>query len=115
MKRLAGTVDICGLPFKVWLCDARGYPDFKPDENGRADYGACSYDTLQIWLNADYPVTLRRETLTHEMLHGIWAHAGVNTIVRMAKDSWDREELVINTISPYVRRAEASAERLNLR
>lgn len=116
MKRLAGTVQICGLAFKVWLCDAGGYPGFKADCYGRATYGECCPGTLEIWLNAEYPVAIRRETLSHEMLHGIWAHCSVNQILRKArKGTWHREELVINTISPFVRRAEASAERLKLK
>lgn len=115
MKHLAGTVQICGLAFKVWLCDAKGYADFAPDADGKADFGACEYQTQQIWINVEYPVETRRETLSHEMMHGIWALASVNNICRLVKNTWNREEIVINTISPYVRRAEASAERLKLK
>lgn len=63
-------VNICGVPHKVIECD----DNFDTDTHfGMIDYGRC-----EIRINQDHSPEQKKETICHEMIHGILVHIGYN-------------------------------------
>ena len=63
-------VNICGIPHKVVECEDK----FNTDCHfGQIDYKAC-----EIRVNKDMANANKKETICHEMLHGIFVHLGYN-------------------------------------
>ncbi len=61
-------VNICGIPHKVIECEDK----FDTDCHfGQIDYKAC-----EIRINKDISPASKKETLCHEMLHGMLVHLG---------------------------------------
>ena len=61
-------VNICGIPHKVVECEDR----FDVDAHfGQIDYKAC-----EIRINKDMTEASKKETLCHEMVHGMLTHLG---------------------------------------
>lgn len=61
-------VNICGIPHKVIECEDK----FDVDAHfGQIDYKAC-----EIRINKDMITVAKKETLCHEMVHGILVHLG---------------------------------------
>lgn len=62
-------VNICGIPHKV----------IEKDDCFTADnthLGEITYSQAEILLNKNVPVEVKKETLCHEMVHGIFVHLG---------------------------------------
>jgi hypothetical protein len=104
VKRRAGTVDIVGVPFAVYLADAKGEPLMA------TCYGICIPHKQQIVIDVESSREMRWLTLMHEGLHGIWAHAGLNDLIDGTTKK-GREEVFIRSIAPHIVRFIASAER----
>lgn len=63
-------VNICGIPHKIIQCE----DSFNTDLHfGQIDYAKC-----EIRLNKDLPEEAMKETLAHEILHGMLVHLGYN-------------------------------------
>ena len=63
-------VNICGVPHTVVECEDK----FNVDTHfGQIDYKAC-----EIRINKDMTAASKKETLCHEMIHGIFVHLGYN-------------------------------------
>ena len=61
-------VNICGIPHKVIECE----DNFNVDTHfGQIDYKAC-----EIRINKDMADEAKKETICHEMVHGILVHLG---------------------------------------
>jgi len=61
-------VNICGIPHKVIECEDR----FDVDAHfGQIDYKAC-----EIRINKDITEASKKETICHEMVHGMLTHLG---------------------------------------
>ena len=61
-------VNICGIPHKVIECEDK----FDVDAHfGQIDYKAC-----EIRINKDMATEAKKETICHEMIHGILVHLG---------------------------------------
>ena len=61
-------VNICGIPHTVVECEDR----FDVDAHfGQIDYKAC-----EIRINKDMAEANKKETLCHEMVHGMLTHLG---------------------------------------
>ena len=64
------TVNICGIPHKIVECE----DNFNVDTHfGQIDYKAC-----EIRINKDMTEDAKKETICHEMVHGIFVHLGYN-------------------------------------
>lgn len=64
------TVNICGIPHTVIECEDK----FNIDTHfGQIDYKAC-----EIRINEDMTEDSKKETICHEMMHGILVHLGYN-------------------------------------
>lgn len=62
------TVNICGVPHKVIECE----DNFNIDTHfGMIDYAKC-----EIKINKDLTEQGKKETICHEMVHGILVHLG---------------------------------------
>lgn len=61
-------VNICGLPHEVIECE----DSFNMD----CHMGQIDYKDLVIKINKDMPVEAKKETICHEMVHGILIHIG---------------------------------------
>ena len=67
-------VNICGVPNTVIECEDK----FDVDAHfGQIDYKAC-----EIRVNKDLPNESKKETICHEMIHGILVHLGYNDLAR---------------------------------
>lgn len=65
-------VNICGIPHKVVECE----DNFNVDLHfGQIDYRAC-----EIRINKDMTDANKKETICHEMVHGILVHLGYNDL-----------------------------------
>lgn len=62
------TVNICGIPHKIIECE----DNFNVDTH----FGMIDYKELVIKVNKDMPEEAKKETICHEMLHGILVHLG---------------------------------------
>lgn len=63
-------VNICGIPHKVVECEDR----FDVDTH----FGQIDYKTCEIRINKDMTEDSKKETICHEMMHGILIHLGYN-------------------------------------
>ena len=61
-------VNICGIPHKVVECEDR----FDAD----CHFGMIDYKTCEIRINKDMTEESKKETLCHEMVHGMLIHLG---------------------------------------
>lgn len=61
-------VNICGIPHKVIECEDK----FDVD----AHFGQIDYKTCEIRVNKDISDENKKETIIHEMIHGILVHLG---------------------------------------
>lgn len=69
-KRGYMTVTICGVPHKVVECEDK----FNVDTH----FGQIDYKTCEIRINKDLTEENKKETICHEMVHGIFIHLGYN-------------------------------------
>ncbi len=65
-------VNICGIPHKVVECEDR----FNTD----CHFGQIDYRSCEIRINRDMTLENKKETLCHEMVHGILVHLGYNDL-----------------------------------
>jgi hypothetical protein len=107
MKKRVGTVDICGLPFAVYLADEAGCPRLLDC------YGATHVDKQEICISHAMPTALRRLYLDHEVLHGVWAHTGTDDLLRAAPVT-AVEEPFVRAWAYVLRRALDSAKKVKL-
>ena len=61
-------VNICGIPHKVIECEDK----FDCD----CHFGMIDYKTCEIRINKDMSEESKKETLCHEMVHGMLIHLG---------------------------------------
>jgi len=61
-------VNICGIPHTVIECEDK----FDVD----AHFGLIDYKTCEIRINKDMATEAKKETICHEMIHGILVHLG---------------------------------------
>ena len=61
-------VNICGIPHKVIECEDKF--------NADCHFGMIDYQACEIRINKDMPVEAKKETLCHEMVHGMLIHLG---------------------------------------
>ena len=65
-------VNICGIPHKVIECKDR----FNVDTH----FGQIDYKNCEIRINKDMTDANKKETICHEMIHGILVHLGYNDL-----------------------------------
>ena len=63
-------VNICGIPHKVVECEDK----FNID----CHFGQIDYRPCEIRINKDMSEENKKETICHEMVHGIFVHLGYN-------------------------------------
>lgn len=69
---IPSTVNICGIPHTVKLCEDL----FDTDCHlGQIDYKKC-----EIKINKDATEEMQKQTLIHEMVHGIFVQIGRNDL-----------------------------------
>jgi hypothetical protein len=92
MKNLLGHIDICGLPFEVYEATSEdaAYLEGK--------YGYCDNAGQKIYLEATQGPEAWRNTLIHEMCHGIIAHSGISAMIDMG----GMEEAFIRVLVPHL-------------
>lgn len=61
-------VNICGVPHEVVECEDKFNLDYH--------FGLIDYQTCEIRINKDLTEESKKETLCHEMVHGILIHLG---------------------------------------
>lgn len=64
------TVNICGIPYKIVECE----DNFNVDTH----FGQIDFRTCEIRINKDITEDVKKETICHEMIHGIFLHLGYN-------------------------------------
>lgn len=62
------TIKICGIPHKIVECEDKFDTDLH--------FGQIDYKTCEIRINKDLPEESKKETLCHEVLHGMLVHIG---------------------------------------
>lgn len=65
-------VNICGMPHKVVECEDRF--------NSDCHFGMIDHLTCEIRINKDMTEENKKETLCHEMVHGIFIHLGYSNL-----------------------------------
>ena len=65
-------VNICGVPHIVVECEDK----FDVD----AHFGQIDYKSCEIRINKDLSAENKKETICHEMVHGILVHLGYNNL-----------------------------------
>lgn len=63
------TVNICGIEHIIVECDDKF-------DNADLHLGQINYGMCEIRINKDLSAPMKKETLCHEMLHGILMHLG---------------------------------------
>lgn len=61
-------VNICGVPYTVVECEDKFNLDYH--------FGLIDYQTCEIRINKDLTEESKKETLCHEMVHGMLIHLG---------------------------------------
>ena len=64
------TVNICGLKHKIVECEDKFDIDLH--------FGQINYKTCEILVNKSLSEESKKETICHEMIHGILVHLGYN-------------------------------------
>lgn len=65
-------VNICGIPHTVIEC--------KDNFDATAHFGQIDFRTCEILVNKDLSNEHKKETLCHEMIHGILFHLGYSNL-----------------------------------
>lgn len=65
-------VNICGIPYTVEYV--------KDDFDADTHFGQITYAKGKIKINKDMPPAIIKETICHEMVHGMFVHLGYNEI-----------------------------------
>lgn len=93
MKR-PNRLRVCGHDYRItWPKRIRA--------NAMECRGLCLPRTLRISV---VPGPDQADTLVHEILHGIWAHSGIEAALRKApRAEW--EEIIIGLTTPHLREA----------
>ena len=109
MKRLVGRVDVCGIPFVVFLVDDVGAPGLKGHD------GFCLSRRGEIYVRGDDGISqaYKREVLRHELFHAVWYHAGCEDVCSGSVPK-AVEEAMILSIVPHLSRAWDQAGKLKL-
>jgi Zn-dependent peptidase ImmA (M78 family) len=63
-------INICGIPHTVVECEDK----FNTD----CHFGQIDYKNCEIRINKDMAEENKKETLCHEIMHGIFVHLGYN-------------------------------------
>ena len=63
-------VNICGIPYKVVECNDKFNSDFG------LHLGTIDFKSAEIRVNKEVTEEIKKETICHEMVHGILAHIG---------------------------------------
>lgn len=64
-------VNICGIPHTVVECEDKF--------NSDCHFGMIDYQTCEIRINKDMSEESKKETLCHEMVHGMLIHLGYSS------------------------------------
>lgn len=65
-------VNICGIPHKII--------EYEDNFNVDLHFGQIDYKACEIRINKDMTEECKRETICHEMVHGILVHLGYNDL-----------------------------------
>lgn len=65
-------VNICGIPHKVI--------EYEDNFNTDCHFGQIDYKDCEIRINKDMIEASKKETICHEMVHGILVHLGYNDL-----------------------------------
>lgn len=95
MKKLIATVELCGIPFRVFESDDEDTPHLEDR------YGYMDPTRSEILIMKGLSVEMQWNTIVHEMLHGVVRHSGANE----AGLALDDEEAVISIVTPHLIRA----------
>jgi Zn-dependent peptidase ImmA (M78 family) len=95
MKKLLGTLEICELPFKVYLADEKG------EKSMKTCWAVCYPETQQIYIRSGMSKEMTRFYMVHEALHAIWQHAGIRDVL-MGATKCRQEESFIRNITPHI-------------
>lgn len=76
-------VDICGIPHKVIMCEDH----FDADTH----FGQIDYLHAEIRINKDAAPEMQKQTLFHEMLHGM--------LVMIGRNDLTTDETLVNSLS----------------
>ena len=109
MKHRVGTVDVCGLPFAVYLVDDKGCKGIKNLD------GFCMSRQCEIYVRGDDGITAayKREVLRHELFHAVWYHAGCEDVCSGSVPKAVEEAMVLSIV-PHLSRAWDQAGKLKL-
>lgn len=113
MKRKAGVVQICGLPFTIYVGDDKGIPELRGEDPEHHNDGYCDATGLRIYIRHGLARAYALGVLFHEIMHAIWFHASVEQIVG-ATDLANVEESFISHTAPHILAALESMKGLRL-
>ena len=65
-------VNICGIPHKI--------VEYEDNFNVDLHFGQIDYKACEIRINKDMTDANKKETICHEMVHGILVHLGYNDL-----------------------------------
>ena len=108
MKYDAGSVDICGVSFTVYLADEKGEPELK------GNYGLCRVECQEIYIVTGLSKDLTYFYIIHEALHAIFAHIGLGVIYTAGRTKVNKEEILVRAMTPACLQLIASLPNLSL-
>ncbi len=109
MKKL-GAIDICGIPFEVILGTREEFVDLD-DAYGYTDNVSCRF-VIRDGLNPG----LFKNTLIHEIQHGIWSQSGLAELAAKETDNQSHyQETFIQIFTPHLIRALESIKKLRIK
>lgn len=65
-------IKICGIPHEVVECESKF--------DNQLHMGMIDHEKCIIYINKVLPVEVKKETLCHEIVHGILVHIGYNDL-----------------------------------
>lgn len=93
MKKL-GTLQICGLPYDVLL------GSWKDEIELKDNFGLCDSENQRIWIREGQKPEQFKNTLMHELLHGLIIESGGRLVLGEAPA--ETEEALIQILTPHL-------------
>lgn len=94
MKKLLMTLDICGIPYKIFSANQKDVPDLEKD------YGITYYDDCEIYIREDTHKGRMQDLIIHEIFHALFEGSGAYF---MLKSYLKHDELVNDTEEKMIR------------
>lgn len=99
MRRKAGMVQICGLPFTVYVGDDKGIPELRGSDPEHHNDGYTDAPGCKFYIRHGLARAYAHSVLEHECFHAVWYHCSVEQIIAATDLEHIEESFILATVT----------------